>query len=1020
MPTRLEDRATEGALVARASELFQQDYDKILVRTDRLFVILMVLQWAAAVTAAAVLSPLTWIGEKSEVHLHVVLAIGLGGAITLLPLLLVWLRPGQALTRHVIAISQMLIGALLIHLTGGRIETHFHVFGSLAFLAVYRDWRVLITASAVVAVDHFVRGQFWPQSVFGTVTVTWWRWLEHAGWVVFEDVFLIVACRKSLQDMHASALREAELEATGAKIEAKVYQRTEELNRRTEDLAGATNQLRESEERFRSLAVSSPIGIFQVDPQGECIYANPALEEMTGRSFAELQGDDWVKMAQPQDQQARMLASWRLAVQSGKDYQSQLYIRKPSGAQSVLEVRAARVVNEHGKNLGYVGTMQDVSDRKAVEKALRLAKEAAESANRSKSEFLANMSHEIRTPMNGILGMTQLALDTELLPEQRTYLETVKSSADSLLRILNDVLDFSKIEAGKLDLERIDFDLRETIGSMARSVATRAHDRGLEMACHILNDVPNRLEGDPIRLRQVLLNLVGNAIKFTEAGEVVVVVRCESRKEKEVILHFEVRDTGIGIPLEKQAVIFEAFAQADGSTTRKYGGTGLGLTISSQLVHKMDGRIWVESTPGKGSKFCFTVPFGVAQDQEKPSQTSRAPSLESLPVLVVDDNPTNRHILQDMLSNWGMKPTLADGGAPALALMDVAAQAGRPFPLVILDVMMPEMDGYAVAARIKQNPALAGAAVLMLTSSNHRGETQRCRELGVAGFMVKPIQQSELFDAIVAALTPPSGNKAAKQASEKARQAPRRALRILLAEDNSVNQRVAVMTLEKMGHKVTVAGHGKAALQKLEAEEFDLVLMDVQMPVMSGEEATAYIREQERGTSRHMPIVAMTAHAMKGDRERLLQAGMDDYLAKPIQSAELIRILDKFTPAEPSVAVQAPLNKEAALACMGGDANILADIAALFLEDYPKMLEEIRFAVRDSQADALYRAAHSLKGSLGYLGAAPAEALVRQLESLGRAGELGEAPTLLAELELELARLRPAVAELASAALTAT
>ena len=643
----------------------------------------------------------------------------------------VWRGPGQVITRHIIAISQMLMGALLIHLTGGRIETHFHIFGSLAFLAVYRDWRVLITASIVVALDHLLRGAFWPQSIFGTAVSTWWRWLEHSGWVIFEDIFLVTACKQSLQAILATAQRQAELEAAQTKIEAKVAERTEELQSQTETLAATTNQLRESEERFRSLAVSSPVGIFQVNSAGEVVYANPMLQTMTGRSAEELHGDGWVKMADP-DKQTRILREWRSAVRSGKDYQSLLRIFKPSGEARLIQVRAAHALDKEGKSFGYVGTMEDVSDRRVVEKALRQAKEAAEAANRSKSEFLANMSHEIRTPMNGIIGMTQLALDTVLLPEQRTYMETVKASADALLRILNDVLDFSKIEAGKLDLECIDFDLRETVGAMARTLAQRAHESGLEMACHILSDVPNRLLGDPTRLRQVLLNLVGNAIKFTEKGEVVVQVRCESRTKKDLILHFEVRDTGIGIPLEKQALVFEAFSQADGSTTRKYGGTGLGLTISSQLVHKMGGRIWVDSQPGKGSSFCFEVPFGLAPQQEKPCQTGPVPSLENLRVLVVDDNPTNRHILQDLLGNWGMKPVLADSGPAALALLQIAAQAGRPFPLVVIDVMMPEMDGYEVAAKIKQNPATAAAAILMLTSSNSRAEAQRCRELGAA------------------------------------------------------------------------------------------------------------------------------------------------------------------------------------------------------------------------------------------------------------------------------------------------
>ena len=1016
MPVEQTNVSPDTAVAGRAQELFRAHYARILVRTDKLFVILMILQWAGAILAALFLSPLTWEGARSAPHIHLLLACGLGGAITLLPVLLVWARPGEAFTRHIIAVSQMSMGALLIHLTGGRIETHFHVFGSLAFLAVYRDWRVLVTASAVVVVDHLVRGAFWPYSVFGANTISWWRPLEHAGWVIFEDIFLVAACQHARHAMGVTALRQAELEATGAKIEARVAERTLELQRRTETLAATTDQLRESEERFRTLAVASPVGIFQVDADGKCVYANPTLEEMTGRSIDKLLGDGWVKMAEPQ-KQARILADWHNSVRTGNDFQSLLRIFKLSGEDRLLQVRAAHVTDKEGKSLGYVGTMEDVSDRKAVERALRQAKEAAESANRSKSEFLANMSHEIRTPMNGILGMTQLALDTELLPEQRTYVETVKSSADALLRILNDVLDFSKIEAGKLDLEVIDFDLRETVGAMARTVAMRAHDRGLEMACHILHNVPDRLLGDAMRLRQVLLNLVGNGIKFTEQGEVVVHVHCAARSETNVLLQFEVRDTGIGIPLEKQALIFEAFAQADGSTTRKYGGTGLGLTISTQLVHKMGGRMWVKSEPGKGSSFFFELPFGLAPQQDKPALAGPIPSLENLPVLVVDDNPTNRHILQDMLGNWGMKPTLAESGPTALALLQVAAQAGRPFPLVVLDVMMPEMDGYVVARQIKENPATADAAILMLTSGNSRGEARHCRELGVA-FMVKPIQQSELFDAIITGLTPPRNGKETRRPVDKPLPEARCPLRILLAEDNVVNQRVAVMTLEKIGHKVTVVAHGKAALGKLESEEFDVVLMDVQMPIMSGEEATACIRQGERGTARHLPIIAMTAHAMKGDRERLIRAGMDDYLAKPIQSAELMRVLARFTPGEASAEREPPLvDRSAALACMGGDATILADIAGLFLEDGPRMVAEIQSAIASQDAGALHRAAHTLKGSLGYLGAHRTEALAQQLEALGRAGQVEQAAPIAAELQRHVDLMQPILAELASAAL---
>ena len=905
---RLQDNSAfaDGSIVAGCKELSPGDYERTLVRTNRLFVILLVLHWSGALLAAVFLAS-TW-NSPSSFYPNLVLACCLGGAMVAIPLLFI-------------------------------------------------RWRARQTAA-------------------------------HC---------------------------EAELKAARAEIEASVADRMEELTRQKETLAATTNQLREGEERFRTLAVSSPVGIFQVDCSGACVYANPTLEGMTGRSPEELLGDRWVEMAD-RDKQPRILKEWRNAVRSGNDYQSLLRIHKPDGQERLLQVRAAHVFDKEGKSFGYVGTMEDVSDRRAVDRALRQAKEAAEAANRSKSEFLANMSHEIRTPMNGILGMTQLALDSDLPPEQRTYLETVKSSADSLLRILNDVLDFSKIEAGKLDLECIEFELRETVGAMAKTVAVRAHDRGLEMACHIFNDVPNRFLGDPLRLRQVLLNLVGNAIKFTEVGEVVVQVRCETRTEDRVLLHFEVRDTGIGIPKEKQDLIFEPFAQVDGSTTRRYGGTGLGLTISSELVQKMGGRIWVDSEPGKGSTFCFEVPFGLAAQQDRPSQAGPIPSLEDLRVLVVDDNPTNRVILQDMLGNWGMKPALADSGPAALTLLQMAARAGRPFPLVVLDVMMPGMDGYTVAAKIKQDPETADSAILMLTSGNSRGEAQRCKALGIAAFMVKPIQQSELFDAIITGLTPPSGIKEAKRPVQSSFVASRRPLRILLAEDNAVNQRVALMTLEKIGHQVCVVGNGMAALEKLETEPIDVVLMDVQMPIMSGEEATARIRELERDTGRRLPIIAMTAHAKKGDRERLLRAGMDDYLAKPIHSAELVRILDKFTPGAPPPAAEPELlDIEAALACMGGDATILADIAALFLEDYPKTLEEIQAAVADGNALALNRAAHTLKGSLGYLGARAAEARARELETMSGKGDLYAAPEALAALENQLARLRPAVAELASA-----
>jgi PAS domain S-box-containing protein len=666
-------------------------------------------------------------------------------------------------------------------------------------------------------------------------------------------------------------------------LRRRVREQTEIIRRRLES-EGALKR------RYQDLIDNANDMIFVLDLQGRFRSFNKAAERVLGYRRQEVLGRE-VASFLASDASPRVLAALHLAAQGEGRPTDEWIMLSKDGRRVPLEV-SLRVIEETRTPVGMQGIARDITERRLAEETLRSAKDAAEAASRAKSEFLANMSHEIRTPMNGIIGMTELTLDTELTVDQRQYLDMVKSSADSLLVVINDVLDLSKIEAGKLDLDPVAFNLQECLAECLKPMAFRADQKGLELTCDVHPEVPREIFADPIRLRQVVINLMGNAIKFTDRGEVGLEVSVESPEDEGIRLRLAVRDTGIGIAPEKQRIIFEAFSQADNSAARKFGGTGLGLTISSRLIEMMGGRIGVQSALGRGSCFTCVVPVGIPKSAAV-QEAFETPELTGLSALVVDDNATSRRILAATLRQCGMLPALAESGREALTLLERVETSGSPFTLLLVDLHMPGMSGFELVESTRKFLDVRKTNIIMLSSAGQRGDAARCRQLGIAGTLTKPIVPSELRTAILKVLGPKEPQAAPPPAvTRDSVEENTRRLRILLAEDNPVNQMLAVRFLEKRGYSVVVAGNGREAVERLAGGRFDLVIMDVQMPEMDGFEAAREIRAGETRTGAHVPIIAVTAHAMHGDRERCLAAGMDGYISKPLRVEELFAEID--------------------------------------------------------------------------------------------------------------------------------
>lgn len=842
----------------------------------------------------------------------------------------------------------------------------------------------------------------------------------------------VLACRRDGTTFHADlAIGEAQM--NNRRIFTGFVRDISDRKRAEQALATVNAQLE------GVLDAATQISIISTDVNGLITVFNSGAENLLGYTAEEMIGKNSPRIIHVAEEiEARGLELSRelghpvegfevfvaMARQGRFDRREWTYVRK-DGSRFTVSLVVTAVRNSSGEINGFLGVASDITLRKQTERHLLAARDSAEQAARAKGEFLANMSHEIRTPMNGIIGMTDLVLDTDLTSEQHEYLEVVKSSADSLLRIINDILDFSKIEAGRFELDPQPFQLRDSLGDTMKILAVRADHRDLELLWHTAPDVPDCLIGDSGRIRQILVNLCGNAIKFTERGEVSVFVDLVSRTDSHACLRFSVHDTGIGIPQEKHALIFEAFSQADASTTRAYGGTGLGLSISRQLVRSMHGDIKVESEEGKGSIFSFEIELPVAKEQFNARASEIIVDLTDVRVLVVDDNQTNRRILEEMLRGWKMLPTLSDSGHAALEILKSTTVEGVAFDLILTDCQMPHMDGFMFVEELRKHPGLERCTIMMLTSADRQGGFERCRQLGIAATLLKPLKQSELQVAICEILS--LSRRFDRRPADNAASTPEvriEPLRILVAEDNPVNQLVAQRLLKKLGHEVLVVENGQLALDALQSERFDVVLMDMHMPVLDGFRTVAAIREQEKCTGGHQPIVAMTANAMSDDRKRCLEAGMDDYVSKPVNAVSISEAIGRVTagltpvsasciqsqnPAAETGAEPKAFDIDEALAKSDGDVELMNELFDIFLQMVPGIRQSLQNSFDQSDLQATAEVAHLVKGSVSSFGAECLWNAALTLEQICRKEKIEEYAVAHQTLTQELNRLTDAL-----------